>query len=58
MIINIESEVIKKMFTFLISFDEALVAGMLNGGYEIITSIDDYFYGELLVMRELNKIEK
>lgn len=41
------------MFTILISFDEALMTGMLNGGYEILTSIDDYFYGELLVMREL-----
>ena len=43
------------MFTFLISFDEALMTGMLNGDYEILTSIDDYFYGELLVMRELTK---
>jgi hypothetical protein len=41
------------MFTFLISYEEALMTGMLNSGYEILTSIDDYFYGELLVMREL-----
>lgn len=39
------------MFTFLISFDEALMTGMLNGDYILVTNYYDLFDQEILVLR-------
>ena len=39
------------MYTIIVSFYEALVAGMLNGDYTVVASIEDLFGNELLVMR-------
>lgn len=39
------------MFTFVVSFEEALMLGMLNGDYTVVTSYNDLFDQEMLVLR-------
>ena len=38
-------------FTFVVSFEEALMLGMLSGDYTVVASIEDLFGNELLVMK-------
>ena len=53
MIINIESEVIKKMdYVMLVSYYEAICENLLlDKNCQIITSVEDLFGNELLVLK-------
>ena len=42
------------MFTFIVALSEAIMTNLLiNGKYEIVTSYDNYFGEEMLVLREI-----
>lgn len=42
------------MFTFIIALSEAILTNLLiNGRYEIVTTYDNYFGEEMLVLREI-----
>ena len=42
------------MFTFIVALSEAILTNLLiNGRYEIVTTYDNYFGEEMLVLREI-----
>lgn len=39
------------MYTFIVSYEEAILTNMLNGDYIVVTTVEDYWGNELLVLK-------